>query len=252
MKNKNFFQFENLKGQSNLIHGIFDKNFGNVSLLYGSKKKVETNKKKIARTLGIDWQNICSVKEVHGSKVKKLGNLEIKKLRRKKVDIIGEADGLITDLGNVFLMIKTADCFPVLFFDPVSKAVGAVHVGWRGAIEKIFLTALLKMINVFNSKAKDILVGIGPGIQACCFKHKNLIQEKLPEWGEYIKDKKNGWKSVNMTSFIKDQLIEAGVKKNNIESAKICTCCSKEYFSHLRSLQTGGLQGRFATIIGLS
>jgi len=107
------------------------------------------------------------------------------------------------------------------------------------------------MTSVFDSQAKDILVGIGPGINSCCFKHKKLIQEKIPEWKEYIKNEKNDWKSINISSFIKDQLIEAGVKGRNIEIADICTCCSKEYFSHLRSLQIDEPEGRFASIIGI-
>ena len=121
--------------------------------------------------------------QVHGSNIRVLDS---KGTRLLENNIVPQTDGLITNQENVFLMIKTADCFPVLFFDPKNKAVGAVHVGWRGAIEKIFLNTLLKMIDQFGSNPKDIVVGIGPGIKACCFKHKNLIQEKQPEWKEYI------------------------------------------------------------------
>lgn len=253
MKNKNVFQFKNLKKQENLIHGVFGKDFGNLSLEYGSKKEVLDNKKRIASSLNINWRQIYSVKQVHGSIVRVLDS---KSFRVLENNIIPETDGLITDQKNTFLMIKTADCFPVLMFDPRKKVAAAVHVGWRGAIEKIFLTALLKMINNFNSQAKDILVGIGPGIGPCCFKHKKLIQEKLPEWKKYIKNEKDDWKSVNMSEFIKDQLIEIGVRKENIELTKICTCCSKNYFSHFCSLQSkrkqnNGKEGRFATIIGI-
>lgn len=247
IKNKRFLKskkFKILSKQKNLIHGVFNKSFGNVSLEYARKEEVIANKKKIAKALAINWQNIYSVKQVHGTKIKILKSKKLKPAEE-------EADGLITNIKNVFLMIKTADCFPVLFFDPIKKVVAAVHVGWRGAIEKIFLTALLKMINTFSSQAKDILVGIGPGIGPCCFKHKTLIQEKLPEWQEYIQNEKNNWKSLNLSGFIKDQLVEAGIKRENIESVKICTCCSKDYFSHLRSLQTGEPEGRFATIIGI-
>jgi len=118
-------KFRNLAKQKNLVQGIFDKSFGNVSLLYNSKKEVLANKKKISRELGIDWKSIYSVKQVHGAKIKIIRSKKAKQEER-------EADALISNQKNVFLMIKTADCFPVLFFDPIKKIIAAVHVGWRG------------------------------------------------------------------------------------------------------------------------
>lgn len=244
MKKQTFSQFENLKKQENLIHGVCGKDFGNLSLEYGSKKEVSDNEKKIAQALAIDRRSFYSVKQVHGTKIKIIKSKKAKQGEE-------EADGLITDQKNIFLMVKTADCLPVLFFDPVKKVVAAVHVGWRGAIEKIFLTSLIKMINSFNCQLKNILACIGPGIGVCCFKHKNLIQSKLPEWKDFIKEEKNGWQSADIKGFIKSQLIDVGIKEKNIETMNVCTNCSKEFFSHFRCMQTGEKEGRFATIIGL-
>lgn len=248
MKKQNFFQFKKLIKQKDLIHGIFNKDFGNVSFNYGEKKKTLENRKKIAETLNIDIKNLYEMDQVHGSNI---GVLDNKSFRVLKNNIFPKTDGLISNQRNTFLMIKTADCFPVIFFDPIKKVVAAIHVGWRGAIEKIFLISLLKMINSFGSQAKNILVGIGPGIGGCCFKHKRLIQEKLPEWKKFIKKEKDSWRSVNIVEFIQNQLINSGVKKENIEVMRTCTCCSQKFFSHFRSLQKGELEGRFATIIGM-
>lgn len=244
MKPNKFLQFKKLPEKKILVHGIFDKTWGNFSLEHGDKNQVLANKKRIARVLHIDWQRIFSLHQIHGSKIKIIN-------QKKKFQKEEEADALITNKNGVFLMIKTADCFPVLMFDPKQKVVAAVHVGWRGAMEKIFIIALLKMINKFGSQPADILVAIGSGISSCCFKHKNLVQNKLPEWQPYIKKEKNGFQSLNLLNFIKDQLVEAGVQKNNIESLNICTNCDKRFFSHFRSLQKNEPEGRFASLIGL-
>lgn len=242
MRNK-VYQFKVFKKYRNLINEVFTKEFGNFSLKHDKKERVESNKKKIANRLKIAWKKIYSVEQYHSNRVLKID--EGKKQKKEP-----RADGIITNKKNVFLLIKTADCFPVVFYDPVKQAVGAVHVGWRGAIQKIFNNAILKMILVFGCEPKDILTGIGPGIRKCCFKHKSLIQEKLPEWKKYIEVDKD-WKRLDIAEFIKGQLVNAGIKEKNIEDMGICTSCDKRFFSHFRSLKTGEVQGRFATIIGM-
>jgi YfiH family protein len=227
----------------NLLTYVGRKKDGNFSLQYSTKKEVNENKKKLAKKLNIDWKKIYSFKQYHSNKV-----LLIRSIKQELEE--PKADGMITNKKNIFLLVKTADCFPVVFYDPKKQIAGAVHVGWRGAIEKIFDVALLKMISFFGCEPKDILIGIGPGIRKCCFKHKTLIQAKLPEWEKYI-EVDNRWKRLDIASFIKDQLIEAGISKKNIEDMKICTNCDKNFYSHFRSLKTGEPQGRFATIIGL-
>jgi len=239
-----YSQFEHLKNQSFLKHAIFDKNFGNIDYRFGDKKQIFENRKKIAQELGITPKNIYEMEQAHGSEIKVISD-------KGKENIIKNTDGIITNKKNVFLMVKTADCFPVVLYDPIQKVIAAVHVGWRGAIEKIFLLALLKMIDVFDSKSKDVLAGIGPGLQTCCFKHKSLLQSKLPEWRKYIKKDKNKMFTLDLQNFIKNQLLEAGIKKENLETMNICTACSKDLFSHIRSLKTGEQEGRFATIVGL-
>ncbi len=243
-----FLQFKNLSCFPYLIHGIFDKTWGNIDFRFGGKKEVEKTRQKISQALSIDLKNLCEMDQVHGSKIRVLDSQSTRILDNK---MIKATDGLITDRPNVFLMIKTADCFPVLLFDPKQKVVAVVHVGWRGAMGKIFFNAILRMINQFRCQVKDILVGVGPGIDSCCFQHKNPVQNKLAEWQPYIKNLKNGFKSLNLLNFIEDQLIEAGIKKQNIEAMGLCTSCEPRFFSHFHSLQTGENEGRFSTIIGL-
>lgn len=239
-----FYQFTILKRYPQLVAGITDRDWGNFSLAFDSNSKVRQNKIKLAKTLKVNEQNIFSVRQDHGSKI-----IIIKSAKVKSEKIVG--DGMITKVKNLILMIKTADCFPVLMFDPQKQLIGAFHVGWRGAIQKIFISGLLQMINQFQCQAKNILVAIGPGIRQCCCQHKNLLQAKLPEWQSYINQEKNHWQSLDILSFIKDQLILAGVTKKNIEAMTVCTSCNNNFFSHWRSLKKNEPEGRFATLIGL-
>ena len=255
MARGNFLQFKIFKKYKNLVHGVFPNDFGNVDFRFGHKKQVLENRKKIADVLGFDFKNLWEMEQVHGSEVRILGNPSKKagrqEIRKSGKNVIPATDGLITDKKNAFLMIKTADCFPVLMYDPKNKVVGAVHVGWRGAIQKIFLKALLQMIDIYGCQAKNVLVGIGPGIGQCCFKHKKLVQEKLPEWQQYINIGKNNIKSLDIAGFIINQLTEAGIKKQHIEDSNICTSCSNQFYSHFKSLRKRQTEGRFATIIGI-
>ncbi len=185
--------------------------------------------------------------------------------RNHLTNIISEVDALISDKPGIFLMVKTADCFPLLFFDPMKRVVAAVHVGWRGAVEKIFLETLLIMMKKFACQPVNIKVVIGPGARKCCFVHSHYIQEKLPEWKQYILRsnrhpepaclaagaRRIPVKSLDIASFITDKLVSFGVERGNIEDTGICTICNKRFFSHFRALRKGEVEGRFASIIGL-
>jgi len=239
---KNYQQF-NILSKQGLVHAVFKKKLGNFSLKHGSLKSVKNNKKNAARILGINKEKIISVQQYHSNKIITVQESCCRTKEQK-------ADGMITDSKNIFILIKTADCFPVLFYCPQKKVVAGVHVGWRGAVGKIFLKVVLEMIVRFECQVSDILVGIGPGIRKCCFKHQSLIQEQIPEWENYIASKSDG-KSLDLAGFIKDELISIGIKKQNVEDMGICSCCNKDFYSHRRSLRTGEKEGRFATVFGM-
>ncbi len=239
------WEFKHLKKEKGLVQGVFGKEFGNVDFKHGERKEVLENRKRICDGLEIKVNELVEMNQVHGSEIR-----VVKKKTTLKKKTILICDGLVTRKKNLFLMIKTADCYPVVFYEPKKKVVGAVHSGWRGTIEKVFLMGLFKMVNEFGCRVEDVLVGIGPGIGECCFKHKSLVQNKLREWEKYIKIK-GSWQSVDLVEFIKDQLIEAGVKKEKIERIKVCTACSGKFFSHYKNKKKKIKDKNFATVIGM-
>lgn len=233
----------NLFNHQKVVSFFSDRTLGNIDFRFGSKNGVINQRQKMAAFAGATLSDFYEMEQVHGSRV------EVIKKKPKK-NTFPQTDALITNLKNVFLMVKTADCFPLLFFSPNRKVIAICHVGWRGAIEKIFLKTLLIMIDRFACQPAEMEIIIGPGIRKCCFKHKHLLQEKLPEWKEFIEEKERE-KTLDMPAFIIHELKAVGIRKENIRDMKLCTVCDKHYFSHFRSLRQNEPEGRFATIIGL-
>ena len=241
--------FSIFKPYPRLVCGVSTKALGDMAVKYSSPAVVAANRRRLAKMLGILPNRLFEAEQVHGTRVVVLDNKNIKRYEKSRV--VPRCDGLITNLKDVFLLVKTADCLPILIFDPVNEVVAAVHSGWRGTIGKIFWLAILKMNRFVGSQAKDLLVAVGPAVRSCCFVHPTLIQSKLPEWQPFVKEE-DGQKKVDLTAFVCFELAQAGVKRENIEVVEDCTVCGARWFSHFASLR-GAKQKRgfFASVIGM-
>lgn len=157
-------------------------------------------------------------------------------------------DGLISDTPQLALLTYYADCVPVLFCDPVRRAVGICHSGWRGTVSKIAAKTVQKMEEVFSSRPEDIRAAIGPHIGACCFEVDAPVYEAFYEAfpGENGFAREKGEKyHIDLSAAVKKALSEVGVRE--ISDAGICTAChSDEFFSHRK---TGGKRGCFGAMI---
>jgi len=157
-------------------------------------------------------------------------------------------DGLVTNEANLPLLAYFADCVPVLFCDPVKKAVGVCHSGWRGTVEKIAAETVRKMETEFGSRPKDIHAAIGLHIGACCFEVDAPVYEAFaaafPEKGGFASPKGEKY-HIDLSAAVEYTLRAAGVE--NISNMKTCTACHAEtFFSHRK---TAGKRGCFAAVI---
>lgn len=165
-----------------------------------------------------------------------------------------EADGLITDAPGVALAVFSADCLPILFYDPVRRVVCAVHAGWRGTAAGIAPRAVEKMTADYGCHPKNILAAIGPGISHCHFEtHADVpdaLRRVLPEGAEdYLLDHGNGKYHVDLKGVNAALLRRAGVPGENITIDLDCTVCLPEkYWSHR---VTAGARGSQAAVIQL-
>ena len=144
---------------------------------------------------------------------------------------VSNNDAVITNQKNVHLLTYTADCLPILIYDPVKKVIAAIHSGWKGVMNQIAIKTIFNMENEFGSDRKDVVVYIGPSIGSCCY------AAKTPERFEKFKKYKNGGEEkdgmyyINLWGAIEEDLLEFGIKKENIEISEICTMCNSDKFA---------------------
>ena len=198
------------------------------------------------RALSIKGFKIPHKKQVH--------SVKIKILDRSNVYKFSEVDGLITSEPGIALTIVVGDCYPILFYDPTKRVIGAVHVGWRGAKEKLPSKMVELLKERFKVQPSNIFVGAGPGICSRCYKFKDPEQRNFPEWQKYLKKDKKGYYEVDFLSFVIDDLVYAGVDREKIFLSNICTKENfREFYSHTVAREKGLLEkdGRFAAVIAL-
>lgn len=160
-----------------------------------------------------------------------------------------ECDALITDVPGLALAVFTADCTPILLFDPVTGAVGAVHAGWRGTAASIAGKTVAAMTANFGTDPADVRAAIGPNIGQCCFEtHEDVPQAMWEsfgtEAGAFIRQSGDKF-HIDLKSLNALALRRAGV--HCIDISTDCTACqSHRFWSHR---VTGGLRGSQGAII---
>ncbi|MGM9521039.1 MAG: peptidoglycan editing factor PgeF [Oscillospiraceae bacterium] len=230
--------------------GIFE------SLNLGENRGDETenvieNYRRLKAALGITG-GLVFTKQVHGTEVRRVTRED---LREPFEPLKYEADGLMTDIPELPLIIFTADCIPILFFDPVKRAVAASHAGWRGTVADIAGVTVRSMEREFGCMPENIRAAIGPGIGRCCFETGEDVSEAvfnlLGKDGEnFIRPSKNSQKfMVDLKGVNRRLLIRAGVRAENIAVSDECTMCLHDkYWSHRF---TRGERGSQASVIML-
>jgi len=166
--------------------------------------------------------------------------------------------------------MSTADCVPLLFYDPVTEVIGVAHAGWRGTARGIAAATVAAMGEQFGSRPADILAGLGPSIGPCCYEVSDEVKEhflgqrdfeELPTEERFrrlvaeaavfetvsLPEKES--LRLNLWETNRNQLLLAGLAPEHIELPEVCTSCAKErFFSHRAE---DGRTGRFPAIIAL-
>lgn len=228
----------------NLLHVFSNRLAGNLGFGIGDdEENVKENYRRFCQPLGIDPEKLVVSKQVHGDDIlilKSAGeNSEM------SLDKLPGYDAFITDIQDMPLSVRFADCQGVLIFDPVKKVIAAIHCGWRGNVLNILGKTVLKMIENFGCNPVDLLVGISPAIGPCCAEFTDPLSE-LPEFMQRYVNEKN---CVDLWQCSLDQLKEVDVLAENVEISKTCTCCNKDLFFSYR--RDKGNTGRMAAIIAL-
>jgi YfiH family protein len=164
-----------------------------------------------------------------------------------------EGDALISCVPGYALSVFTADCLPILLFDPVGQAVGIIHAGWRGTAKAISRKAVGKMKEVFGSRSENIEVAMGPCIGGCCLEVDNPVREAFSGTGlswERITSPRGKDKWVLDLRRANARLLEeAGIEEEKIRRVDYCTSCHPNMFFSYRAGGKG--QGRQMNFIAL-
>ena len=157
-------------------------------------------------------------------------------------------DALITNEPGIGLLIQQADCQAVLLYDPQNQVIGAIHCGWRGSVLNIIATTIERMQREFGVEPNRLLASISPSLGSCCAEFIHYQRELPPPLHGYQVSPNH----FNFWNISRDQLIAAGVERENISSSAICTCCDISFFSYRRSKKQGQVQtGRHGSVIAL-
>ncbi len=269
------YEFEHFKNYTNIVHGIFarsgrtsTKSFDSLNIGINSKNiesVAANNRKLIISKMGM--KPIVFLNQVHSTKIKVLKKMDKWTINNtddnndnndnddnddndfaKSFQLGKEtytADGIITDIKNLSLVIQVADCQAVILYDCKKKVIANIHSGWRGSVKNIIGECLDQMVSHFCCKPENIIAGISPSLGPCCSEFVNYKNEIPETFWKYKRDDKDYFDFWKISC---DQLIDKGVKKENIENMEICTKCNVDQFYSYRAENT---TGRFACVISM-
>ena len=248
---------------SGCIHGFSTRKGGvsvnehtsSLNLAFGRGDAEDTVLKNLslfADAVGFDPHKLVSVPQIHSTDIieasTELGGEGI----FRNSGLCG--DGYVISGAGIFAAVKTADCVPILMYDPQKKIAAAVHAGWRGTFGRIAEKGVRKML-ALGAEATDIMAAIGPAVNGECYEVGQDVYlaaaecfSSVPgvvftpgrESGKYYCDLKNANRLI---------LLECGVRAENIDVCTVCTHCRTDmFYSHRAS---GGKRGTMMSVIGI-
>lgn len=207
---------------------------------------VRENYRRFLTAIGAQGHTLAMCNQVHGAVVRNLTTADLKSDPYDKAGY--DADGLMTAIPGVILTVFTADCIPVLLYDPKRRVIAALHAGWRGTAAGIVTVAVGQMAAVYGSDPADILAAIGPGIGQCCFEtHEDVPNAMTAAMTgavlPFLQLKDNGKFAVDLKGINAKRLALAGLDPDHIAVCGQCTSCDREnYWSHrLMGTQRGSM-----------
>jgi hypothetical protein len=250
-------EFRLFSGYPQVRHGITARKGGvsigkysslNLSFTTGDNpESVMQNRAILAELFSIDRADLFFPAQCHSSLVKEVTGLT------PEVDLKG-TDALITNQFGICIGVTTADCVPVLLFDPEKNVIAAIHAGWRGTTGRIVARAIERMVKKYHTRTADLLAGIGPSISQKNYEVGGEVAEKFKFWfadvpAIFQQNPDTGKTHIDLCEANRQLLLRYGVKKENIAVSGACTYEHPgEYFSARRD---GLHSGRFASCIML-
>lgn len=201
------------------------------------------------QSIGINKEEVFLVRQVHKDTVYDLKNASVSPTQLAEIP----ADAIITRQVGLPIGVLTADCIPVVVYDPRLQVAGVIHAGRKGTALKIVSTTIQAMQKIYGCDPKDLLVEMGPGIGVCCYEVDRDCMEPFkklyPHLTELIKPLPSGKFMLDLFSANREDAHMAGIDPKNISETGFCTSCQVErFFSYRRE----GTTGRMLTVAMLT
>jgi purine-nucleoside/S-methyl-5'-thioadenosine phosphorylase / adenosine deaminase len=263
-----YLLFERLSQEPGLLHGVFTRKGGysappfdglNVATTTGDDPdSARRNQHVIASELGL---TLISARAAHGIDYcvieRQLPGEPDEALRDRTRRIL--ADAMITAETSLGLFWGFGDCAPILLYDPRQRVIALAHGGWRGAAGAIGPRTIDVMRERFGSRPEDLLAGVGPAIQSCCYQVNDVVYEafqrdpRARDNATFVRRADDGGATalyLDVTESNARQILAAGVRADHLEVAPHCTGCAADlFYSHRKRPHA---DGRFGVVIGLA
>lgn len=214
------------------------------------------NREKLASLLGISLDNMVGCRQVHGTLVAVVTQAEAGMGMWPDTPSIEGADAMVTDTPGLILMVLSADCPPVFFYDPIKRAIGLAHSGWKGTVSSIAGSVVAAMTSNYGSNPRDIVAVVGPGIGPCCYNvGDNVIEAAQDAFADAwqgdvpLLERRDGETYFNIRESIRRTLLNAGLSPDNITVEEVCTSHNRNLFYSHRGDK--GQCGLFGAVLGL-
>lgn len=245
IKEKNgvpFFSYPLLE-QTGLVKHGFSTRLGGVSKGVWASMNISTtrgddpaaiaeNRRRIASAIGVDENKMVFTRQIHTTNVAVVTEEDFGAS-------LPDTDGMVTNVPGLCLVTFYADCVPLYFVDPVKKAAGLSHSGWRGTVNKMAAATVKKMQEAFGTNPADVIAAVGPSICQDCYEvSEDVISQfrenyRKEDWESLYYQKENGKYQLDLWRANEINLLDAGIKREHIAVTNVCTCCNPEVlFSH--------------------
>jgi len=203
------------------------------------------HRKWFLQSIGSSTEELFLLQQTHSNRVRILDNGDL-----NASEIGGwEGDALITRLTGKPIGVMTADCFPIILYDPEHHVAGVVHAGRRGTQNRILSTCIQAMVQAYGCRPESIFLGIGPGIGVCCYEvDADSIQpfrEQYAEWERFASEQDDGKYFLDLFGANVQDARQAGILSRNIARLPECTAC---HIDRWYSFRKEGTTGRMITL----
>lgn len=203
-----------------------------------SEEAIKSNREALCQLLDIEDCRLLMPHQVHLAEIAVVDREMMSLSAEERQQRLDGIDALMTNEAGVCIGVSTADCIPVLLYDPIRRASCAIHAGWRGTVQRIAEKAVGRMTETYGTNPKDIIAQIGPGIHLESFEVGDEVNEAFEKAGfpmEQISKRYEKW-HIDLPECNRLQLVAAGIPEAQIAVSPVCTFQQSDTFFSARRL----------------